>query len=272
MNKIVSVHGYIKYSSLSILGISETHLLSSIPNSYIDVPDYILVCNGTASSNAKHGVLCYVHHSLKPNKLTYPRDNCLSFEFPANDITDIVAYRPPSNSSESNQALIDAVVSLSASRAIILIWDLNLPSLKWNLLPLCAHYILPTDQLFLDCFDSLGLIQWVQEPTYPRSCNVLDLFFTSDPDRVGQTSVLPPLPKCDHCPIVVDYLFQSNHTVATQTKPYPLNERTPRHWERGRYNIMNRELSLTNWDFEFAHKDANACYQRFCDILYSLIT
>ena len=235
------------------------------------MPDYVLIRNDTASSNAKHGVSCYVHHSLKPHRVTHPCNNCLSFELQAYDLTVIVAYRPPSNSPESNQALIDAVVTHSARHSVILMGDFNLPSLKWNLLPLSAHYILPTDQLFLDCFDSLGLIQWVQEPTYPRSCNILDLFFTSDPDRVGQVGVLPPLPKCDHSPVVVDYLFQSDYAAATLTKPQSRNERTPRHWERGRYNKMNRELSLIDWDFEFAHKDVNACYERFCDILYSLI-
>ena len=136
-------------------------------------------------------------------------------------------------------------------------------SVKWNFLPLSAQYILPTAQLFLDCFDSPRLIQWVHEPTCPRSCNILDLFFTSDPDCVRQMSVLSHCLNVTIPQKVVDYLFQFNHTVATQTKPFLLNERTPYHWERGRYNIMNRELILIDWGFEFAHKDSNACYQRF---------
>ena len=177
MNKVPSIHDFLKLNDLSILGISETHLLPSITNSFVEVPGYTLIRNDTVSTNAKHGVLCYIHHSLKPHMVTYPCTNCLSFEIPAYDLLIIVAYRPPSNPPESNHALIDAAVALSVGRAVILMGDFNLPSLRWDLLPLSTHYILPTDQLFLDCFDSLGLTQWVCEPTYPRSGNILDLFF-----------------------------------------------------------------------------------------------
>ena len=70
--------------------------------------------------------------------------------------------------------------------------DFNLLSFKWDSPPLSAHYVTPVDNMFLDCFDSLGLIQWVCEPTYPHSSNILDLFFTTDPDRVGQVQLTPP--------------------------------------------------------------------------------
>lgn len=146
--------------------------------------------------------------------------------------------------------------------------DFNLPSLKWDLPPLSAHYVTPTDQVFLDCFNALGLIQWVSEPTYPRSSNILDLFLTTDHDRVGQVRVLPPLPKCDHCPFVVDYIYQessSNHPLL------PRNAKVFRQWEKGKYSAMSRELSVIDWDLEFAFHDANACFERFCEILHSLI-
>ena len=220
------------------------------------------------SSTAKHGVACYIHQSLTPQQVSSPCQNCLSFLLPTYDLLVVVAYRPPSNSPEANHALIDAIVSTAIGHEVILMGDFNLPSLKWNLPPITSHYIPPSEQLFLDCFDSLGLLQWVSEPTYPQSSNVLDLFLTSDPDRVGQVKILPPIPKCDHCPFIVDYIFQGSFTSPSQASPHVAKARL---WERGRYPIMNRELDSVDWDFEFAFQDVNACFQRFCAIVHSLV-
>ena len=151
----------------------------------------------------------------------------------------------------------------------ILMGDLNLPSLKWNLPPLSAHHVTLTDQLFLDCIDVLGLTQWICEPTYPRSSNVLDLFLTTDSDRVGQVQVLPPLPKCDHCPFVIDYIFQCVNSVPSAPRR---NVHVFRQWERGKYGAMSRELSLYDWDYEFAFQDVNSCFERLCTVVHSLIS
>ena len=165
MNKTISIHDFLSSHKLSLLGISETHLLPTIPNSFLDVAGYSLVRNDTVSSTAKHGVACYIHQSLTPQQVSSPCQNCLSFLLPTYDLLVVVAYRPPSNSPEANHALIDAIVSTAIGHEVILMGDFNLPSLKWNLPPITSHYIPPSEQLFLDCFDSLGLLQWVSEPT-----------------------------------------------------------------------------------------------------------
>ena len=59
-------------------------------------------------------------------------------------------------------------------------------------------YVTRSDQRFLDLFASLGLIQWVQSPTFHLSGNILDLLLTSDLDRVGDVEVCLPLPVCLH--------------------------------------------------------------------------
>ena len=272
MNKVPSIHDFSKLNDLSILGISETHLLPSITNSFVEVPGYTLIHNDTVSTNAKHGVLCYIHHSLKPHMVTYPCTNCLAFEIPAYGLLIIVAYCPPSNPPESNHALIDAVVLCVCPSQLVVLLSL------WVIL-ICLHSggtyspcLLTTSYQLINysliALTPLVSTQWVCEPTYPRSGNILDLFFTSDTDRVGQVRVLPPLPKCDHCPVIVDNLFKFAPSAVSQTRPSVLKAR---HWERGHYNIMMRQLSLVDWDFEFAHKDVDACFQRFGDILNSLV-
>ena len=42
--------------------------------------------------------------------------------------------------------------------------------------------------------NSVGLIQWVTEPTYPKSGNILDLLFTTEPDHTGKGEIEQPLP------------------------------------------------------------------------------
>ncbi len=62
------------------------------------------------------------------------------------------------------------------------------------------------NRFFLECFVGAGLHQWVQEPTV-TSGNILDLFLTSEDDRVGVVQVLEPFPHCIHSPIVMEYVF-----------------------------------------------------------------
>ena len=65
--------------------------------------------------------------------------------------------------------------------------------------------------MFLDVFTSCGLVQWVSEPTFSNSGNTLDLLLTTEKDRVGKVDIVEPLPACDHCPVLFDYVFEGDH-------------------------------------------------------------
>ena len=119
---------------------------------------------------------------------------------------------------------------------------------------------------FLSQFNSLGLNQWVREPTFPTSGNTLDLVFTSDHDRLGQLKVLAPLPGCDHCPITFDYIFECH----TSTCPDNDIVNPQRLWNKGRYSLIRRHLQAFDWDNEFAYLNANDCCQRFNNIISDL--
>ena len=268
-NKLPSIYNLVSQHDLSILGVTESHLLPTMPNSFVDVANYYLLRNDSDTGMPKHGVCCYVHQSVKVVDVSYPCQNCLTFLLHDYNLQVILVYRPPSSSPDHNEALLDTLITVCSRGESVLMGDFNLPSLKWDSPPLSAHYVTPIDNMFLDCFDSLGLTQWVCEPTYPRSSNILDLFFTTDPDRVGQVQVPPPLPKCDHCPVLIDFIYQGYPTA----DPAPCLEIScgTRHWERGKYGIMSRELALYDWDFEFAALDVNACFERFCEIVNSLV-
>ena len=63
------------------------------------------------------------------------------------------------------------------------------------------------DRMFLECFAVAGLTQWVMEATFVSSGNTLDLFLTSEVDRVGSIEVHAPFPKCRHTPVVCIFLI-----------------------------------------------------------------
>ena len=64
-----------------------------------------------------------------------------------------------------------------------------------------------TDRLFRYAFTLAGLTQWVTEGTFLQSNSMLDLFLTTEIDRVSKVEVLAPLPNCLHCLVSVEYVF-----------------------------------------------------------------
>ena len=95
-------------------------------------------------------------------------------------------------------------------REVVVLGDFNLPSLQWSAGDEMFVGVSQKDRLFFDCFVAAALTQWVTEATFVTSGNSLDLFLTSEVDRVGDIKVLAPFPRCDHSPLVCDYLFNSD--------------------------------------------------------------
>ena len=75
-------------------------------------------------------------------------------------------------------------------------------------------YIRPLDLRFFDGFVLAGLNQWVKEGTFVDSGNFLDLVLTTEDDCVGDVQVLPPFPRCHHCPVVFQYFLQYDNLAA----------------------------------------------------------
>ena len=119
--------------------------------------------------------------------------------------------------------------------------DFNLPSINWShSYPLSLEYD-PLTTLFTNCFNQLGLHQWIKVPTFTRSNNILDLVFTTEPDRIGDVRSISPLPGCDHIPMVFPF-FHSIHPKSPTLK---------RNWNKGNYRAINLFLTDTDWDYEF---------------------
>ena len=242
--------------------ISETHLLTQINSSFVNVSGYSLFRHDVQGSVAKHGVCCYVKSDILVGDVSTPVPGILTLHLQSFDVFVVIVYRAPSNSSDDNTSIANFVANFGIGKEVIILGDFNLPSIDWTENVISAKT--PTDCTFLETFNSLGLTQWVNEPTFPRSGNILDLILTSEADRVGNVAVLCPLPGCDHCVTTLDYIFSGQSHVSNSLQPQ-------RAWLRGNYKAISNRLTEVDWDLEFAYLNANESFNVLSGHLTRLI-
>ena len=261
--KLPHVHQFLNHHDVDIMCITETHLLRSMPDSFIDLAGYRVVRNDTVGTFAKHGVCIYVNSKVKCENVNVNCPNCAAIHLTELNVYVVAVYRPPSSSPDSDKCLHEFLNSFCLEREVVILGDFNLPSLSWESSnpSSCATVC---DTQFFNTFNSLGLTQWVRTPTYPRSGNILDLILTTEDDRIGSAVILPPLPGCDHCPTLCEYVFDY---ACTPDQPGP----QIRKWHRGRYDRISRELGNIDWDEAFLNCDIHKMYKQFTDILNPLI-
>ena len=174
----------------------------------------------------------------------------------------VVAYRPPSYTADENARLLEFVSDFCSGRSVLLMGDFNLPTLKWSLQsPVVEEYISQSDRAFYDAFCVAGLQQLVREPSFVTSGNTLDLIFVNDGELFGDVAVLPPLPGCGHCPVVVDLLLGSlSQSVGTEI----------RLWHKGNYSSILDRLAVVDWESLFDGVSVETCFSLFGDLLRKL--
>ena len=181
-------------------------------------------------------------------------------------MSTVIVYKPPSYNDAQNVALIDVLKLLVCDREVIIVGDFNLPDINWSsVTSISLHRESSLPGSFLELFRSCGLIQWVTQPTYPRSGNTLDLLLTTDHDRIGDVCTEAPLPACDHCPVLFDYVFETGGELE-ETVP---NNRLA--WHKGNYTGISEVLSLVDWDFEFAYLNVTSSYDKFVEIVSDVV-
>ena len=265
MNKVRYVNDLMCESGLTALAVCETWLTSEISSSYVDVPGFRFFRGDVAGAVRKHGVGLYVKDSLECVPIEVDIPNVLSVYVGEWDVHLLAVYRPPSYSQEDNIRMLSFITDYTVDNDVIIMGDFNLPSLRWDLADMLDGYITRLDSLFYDTFAVAGLTQWVDQPTYVPSGNVLDLVLTSDTNVVGNIEILPPLPNCHHCPVVFEYLC---HSVLVLDNA---SELLQRQWFKANYAGMNQELHGLDWDFLFGDRDVGHCYDVFLLELNRLI-
>ena len=262
VNKIQHIHSFLLDYNVSIVGISETWLTSQVLDACLSIPHYVLIRKDVAGNIAKHGVCLYVKKNLNFVEIVNNVPNTLIVFLPEFSLYFVSIYRPPSYTDIENDVLLSFLLEFCLGKNVLLVGDFNLPTIRWNE-DLVYQGLSPNDLKFYNCFNALGLTQWVQEPTYFSSGNILDLILSSEDDRVLDVQVVPPFPRCGHSPVVCRYVLKQppHHDVPSLS----------RLWTKGNYNIINKHLSQIDWDYEFSHLDADAMYTVFLEIVHSLV-
>ncbi len=106
-NKLNYVRDLSNEKSLHITGISETWLNSTIPDSYVVFISGFQLFRDTVGTGNKHGVCLYISNSLKCIPLDKVCPNVITVHLTCHNLFIFMAYHPPSNSLEQNQALIN---------------------------------------------------------------------------------------------------------------------------------------------------------------------
>ena len=261
-SKIPSLQDTLKLEdSTDIFLVTETHLTSEVSDAAISIPGYSLLRNDSKI----HGVCAYIADHLQFDDVDVSFRNVISFRLSSLNVHVYVVYRPPSYSATDNEALLGFLQRSCIAKETILMGDFNLPSLIWSSPDNILRTASASDVRFLELFDLLGLTQWVTEPTFPRSGNILDLILTSESDRIGDVLVNPPPPGCDHCSIHCSYIFDIELQAQASSSHRLL-------WYRGKYEEINNILSDIDWDLEFRFLSAYEALLLLLNILQPLIS
>ena len=264
-NKINLVHSFLTLNHIDLLGLTETWLTSEVSDSFVSIPGYHLIRSDSPSGVRKHGVAVFIKDTIKYEQIVNFSSNVVLVQLPDFNIYVCIVYRPPSYSDLDNLALIEFLESMCGNKEIIILGDLNLPTLTWQNYNV-SQGAAPLDSMFYDCFISLGLEQMVRKSTIFPSGNILDLILCSHSFRIGNYDVLAQFPQSPHCPVVCTYVFQ-DFSVSTN-RLHPVESFI---WPKGRYELISRSLRDVDWNDELCFLGPCEQYVRFLSILRPLI-
>ena len=264
INKIQYLSNLMFLNGLHFLTVTETWLSEEVGSSFVDVPGFKFFRSDSPSGVRKHGVGVYVSDLLSAVPVGVGVDNVVVLFLSGLGLHVVSVYRPPSNSAEDNELLLAFLSEFCFGRSVLLVGDFILPSLKWSPDGLGEGYVSPLDRSFYEVFSIVGLSQWVYEPTFLQSGNILDLVLSSSPDAVCDLQTLPPMPGCQHIPVVFSYLaMESECAIRGEVSKYL--------WYKGDYSSMNEELAVVDWDSMFSNRTVEDCYSLFCSTISRLV-
>ena len=237
--------------------------MPSVPDSFVDISGFKILRKDTSSLRAKHGVCFYIRNDILVDLADFDVPNAIAVFLVSFGVYVVCVYRPPSGEFSDSVRLASSLLDFCVGREVVILGDFNLPSIDWSIDGAGFGQYDCVSQLFVDVFLQLGAVQWVSEPTF-RSGSFLDLILTTEVDRVGQVAVHPPFPHCGHSPVVLDYTFSTNTSnINSNFKK--------RAWWHGKYKIIDRHLSMIDWQFEFQHLSLSEMYGRFQELVGSLV-
>lgn len=184
-----------------ILG-CETHLKGEIDSKDIFPDNYLHPPPNRRDRDTGEkggGVLIAVHSDIISVEQSAPVDCEIVWTKITHNSGDVLFgsfYRPPSTSVdylEQLESSMNNVKQLNGlnGKHVILGGDFNLPDINWedNSIKPNPQYTSAVSEKMIDLADNFNLTQIIHEPT--RQGNILDLVFTTHPDLMDRTYVVP---------------------------------------------------------------------------------
>ena len=259
-NKINELAAYSATSKPDIILICESWCNDSTQNSSLSIPDYQLETDlrldrHDTGNGLGGGLLVYSKIGIKiltcdKFKLNAFNQFC-AFTLRTSSVmlTVILAYRPPTSNIDNLVQLCSLVQNMKENT--ILIGDLNLPSIDWQLGTSDTK-----GRRLLDVVEDCGHSQLVNFPTHNKG-NCLDLVITNCSDKIISVYDDGVLGNSDHCIIGLDLNVYYK---------FPTKKRSP-NWNKVKTEVIRKSLSEVDWHRKLVGPSTEGDWQKFKNIL-----
>ena len=257
--KISELQAYIHDKQPDIIVLNETWLKNTILDQEI-LPSSqykIFRCDRTEDSHPPDknnplkyrrnggGVLIAISCSLKVSSNIIDlkcKAEMIAIELVLDDGSKIVistCYRVGTLGTSNYQEIVNALQKLLRKKRLkkfSLVGDFNLSSTNW-VTNLSTH---STEQMFLDAFIRLGLLQCISKPTHVKN-NILDIVLTNSDNYISNIKLLSDHEACksDHFAITFKIKLRVERKKPIKTKSFNFKHAN---WEQ-----LNTDLNNINW-------------------------
>ena len=159
-------------------------------------------------------------------------------------VTIGVVYRSPNITKQNNDQIHNAISEVSKGDCITM-GDFNHGNIKWDTLQSTGI----EDQTFLCLLQDNFLTQHVLEPT--RAARILDIVLSSQKEFVDNVVIQEPLGSSDHNQLHFNIKIKSDKPKVKQCR---------RHFKKGNYKKMSKNLAHIEWNEKMKNKTATECW------------
>ena len=220
-NKLDEILLLVEQRSPDLMAFTETWLTSNVLDSEVQIPGYELLRADRLGNHTGGGTILYWKRSLRVHLLEVVNDGgSTALWCRINDsrrgFTVGVVYRCPTDPAS---LVLESFQRYGAKKDCLVVGDFNAPKVDWDLLQ-CSLPRDSFDSRLLESSLACSLFQHVLSPTRlvpDKSCNILDLVFSSTPMEVNSLNILEPIGMSDHCALF--FLWTSCSTIHHSPPP-----------------------------------------------------
>ncbi len=268
--KLDEICATMKDASFDIVCLSETWLDNRIPDSDIEIEEYVLY----RRDRNRHGggVAIYASQSLvtkRRSDLELRDTESLWIECTLRDKRCLVAsyYRPPGQSTNeidnflTNLQTTFDLINLENVDFVVILGDFNDRCSTWD----SNH---PESELKLGLYDMLNtnlMFQIISEPTRitANTASILDLIITDAPGYVTKSGILPPIFNLDHCII---YCSLEVHHIQD-----PSYTRETWNYNAADFDAFRADLDRAPWHIAYrSYDDIDDITSYWCELFMSI--